>query len=115
MEILILGGTGWLGAEVANAALAAGSDVTCLARGLAGGVPEGARLIVADRDNPNAYADVANRTWDGIVDLARHPGHARGAVRALAGSTALWAFVSSGNVYSSHAFAGGDESGELLA
>jgi nucleoside-diphosphate-sugar epimerase len=45
MRLLILGGTRFLGRAIAARALMAGHDVTCAARGLAGEVPEGARLI----------------------------------------------------------------------
>jgi 2'-hydroxyisoflavone reductase len=56
-----------------------------------------------------------SETWDGVIDLARQPGHARSAVHALAGSVERWAFVSSKNVYRSHANAEDDESAETLA
>lgn len=114
MRVLILGGTAWLGGEIAKAGIAAGHEVTCLARGVAGAVPKDARLICADRDQPNAYVEATSESWDGVIDLARQPGHASSAVEALAASTKRWAFVSSGNVYQSHARVGEDESAAVL-
>ena len=112
MRILVLGGTAWLGGTVARAALDAGHDVTCLARGVS--VPEGAELVRADRDHLDAYDAVADRAWDGVVDVARQPRHVRGAVRALADRTGRWVFVSTGNVYADHATIDADESAALL-
>jgi len=43
MRILILGGSQFLGRAVAAHACAAGHDVTCAARGLAGPIAAGAR------------------------------------------------------------------------
>ena len=48
-DVLILGGTGWLGSRIAERWLDAGASVTCLARG-GRDAPYGARLVVADRD-----------------------------------------------------------------
>src|SRR5215218_4614272 len=55
MQTLVLGGTAWLGGHVASAALEREHQVTCLARGFAGAVPEGVELVRADRSRPAAY------------------------------------------------------------
>ena len=114
MRVLVLGGTAWLGAQVARTALAAGDDVTCLARGSAAGAPAGAALVHADRTRPGAYHQVAAGRWDLVVDVSRQPGQVRSAVAALAGRTGSWVFVSSGNVYADHRTPGQDEDGALL-
>lgn len=95
---LVLGGTAWLGREVARVALERGHDVTCLARGESGAVADGARWVRADRDAPDAYADVPG-PWDVVVDAARQPGQVRAAVAALGADVGAWVFVSTGNVY----------------
>lgn len=99
--ILILGGTAWLGREVARQAVTAGHAVTCLARGTADAA-SGVELVKADRGDPNAYADVVDRTWDVVVDVSRQPGQVREAVAALApslGAASPWVFISTGSVY----------------
>jgi 2'-hydroxyisoflavone reductase len=98
-NVLILGGTAWLGREVAAEAVARGHDVTCLARGESGGVAEGAALVRADRDDPSAYDDLATRRWAAVIDVTRQPGHARGAVLTLGAQAEHWTLVSTGNVY----------------
>lgn len=114
-NVLVLGGTSWLGGAVAATALAAGHEVTCLARGDSGEVPEGARLVHADRSSPTAYAALPRaEQWDLVVDVARQPGHVRGAVEALGERTDGWAFVSSCSVYARHDEPGADESAALL-
>ncbi|MGI8415772.1 MAG: NAD-dependent epimerase/dehydratase family protein [Nakamurella sp.] len=100
--ILILGGTAWLGREVAVQGIAAGHAVTCLARGTAE-TASGAELVKADRGEPDAYAGVAGRTWDVVVEVSRQPGQVREAMAALApslGAAGHWVFVSTGSVYS---------------
>ncbi|GAA1658326.1 SDR family oxidoreductase [Saccharothrix algeriensis] len=98
MRMLVLGGTVFLGRAVAAHALAAGHDVTCVARGVSGGVPEGARLVTADRDAPDGLAGL-DGPFDAVIDVARRPSHVRHAVSALRDRAAHWVYVSSCSVY----------------
>ncbi|GAB3081980.1 NAD-dependent epimerase/dehydratase family protein [Pedococcus soli] len=114
MRILVLGGTAWLGGEVAAQAVTAGHRVTALARGRAGEVPAGVSLVRADRSTPGAYDALGGADWDAVVDVARQPSQVRGALAALADRARSWVFVSSASVYASHDDPGADESAPLL-
>jgi nucleoside-diphosphate-sugar epimerase len=114
-KILVLGGTSWLGGTVAATALAQGHEVTCFARGQSGPAPTGARLVTGDRDEADAYAALPRQdAWDLVVDVARQPGHVRGAVKALSDRAEHWVFVSSGSVYARHDTPQADEGAALL-
>lgn len=115
MSILVLGGTSFLGAEVARAGVAAGHEVTCLARGESGTPPEGVRFVPADRTQADAYAALpASERWDLVVDVSRQPGQVRSALTALADRVDRWVFVSTGSVYADHSRAGAGTDAPLL-
>lgn len=112
--LLVLGGTSWLGGAVARHARDSGQDVTCLARGTSGSVPDGVTWVTGDRDDPaSAYTAVASRDWDAVVDVGRQPVHVRGALDALAGRAGHWAFVSTCSVYADDSTPGQDETAAL--
>ena len=111
-NVLVLGGTSWLGGEIAKAAVAREHKVTCLARGEAGDVPAGATFIRADRDDPDAYADVLDERWDAVFDVSWQPRFVRGAVEALGTVASHWTYVSSGSAYLDQSV-GGDEDAAL--
>ena len=111
METLILGGTAWLGRAIAHAALEHGHAVTCLARGSAP-VPKDATFISADRDDEDALRTVAARSWDAVIDVTRHHGQVRRAVRDL--RTRHWVFISTCSVYADSSNIERDENAPLL-
>lgn len=112
-RVLVLGGTGWLGREIARSAVAEGCEVMCLARGESGEVPDGAELIRADRLSPGAYDTVAGE-WDEVIELAYQPELVTSGLDALAASASHWTLVSSVSVYARNDEPHADESAALV-
>jgi 2'-hydroxyisoflavone reductase len=107
VRVLILGGTVFLGRAVARHARDAGHDVTCVARGSSGDAVAGVRFLTADRDRPDTLSILDGEEFAAVIDVTRRPGHARAAVRALAGRVGHWSYVSSISVYADHSTPGG--------
>jgi 2'-hydroxyisoflavone reductase len=101
MRVLVLGGTSFLSKEVARNALTRGHEVVCAARGRSGAVPDGARLVAVDRNEPGGVKTLAGKKFDAVVDVATGSlGWVRDALTVLAGRARHWTFVSSINAYS---------------
>lgn len=114
LRFLVLGGTSWLGGEVAGVARERGHAVTCLARGESGPVPAGVTHVKADRREPGAYDAVADRTWDVVLDVSWQPDQVRSALAALSSRAVHWVYVSSLSVYADASVPGADESAPVL-
>ncbi|WP_298744598.1 NAD-dependent epimerase/dehydratase family protein [uncultured Microbacterium sp.] len=112
-RVLVLGGTGWLGRAIVRGLLADGADVTCLARGESGSIPEGARLVQVDRRAPGAY-DQVRGSWDEVIELAFEPVLVEPAVEVLGDDAAHWTLVSSVSVYDRNDQPDADESASLV-
>lgn len=112
-RVLILGGTGWLGGDIARAAIVDGAEVVCLARGESGSVPEGARFIEADRTHAGAY-DALEGEWDEVIELANEPELVDSALEALSGRAGHWTVVSTVSVYRRNDEPGADESADVV-
>lgn len=99
MQILVLGGTQFLGRAIAARACALGHDVTCAARGVAGKpIPE-AHFVPVDRDQADGLSPLSHDRFDAAIDVSRHPGQVRRTYEALGGRVGHWTFVSTTSVY----------------
>ena len=109
----MLGGTGWLGREIARRAVGEGAEVVCLARGESGSAPEGACHVRVDRMSPDAYNEVKG-DWDEVIELAYEPTLVQPALDALASRAAHWTLISSVSVYTTNDEPHADESAPLV-
>ncbi len=110
MDILIIGGTVFLGRHLVPAALARGHRVTLFNRGQhnADLFPEVEKLR-GDRNRDLAV--LAGRRWDACVDTCGYlPRQVRASAEALAGAVDHYTFVSSISVYADSAEPSLDES-----
>lgn len=102
MNILILGGTQFIGRHVAEALLAGGHSVSVLTRGRTPDeLPAQVERLRGDRDDGSAgLGALAGRRWDACVDVSGYiPRQVRPSAEALRGSVGRYLFVSTGSVY----------------
>lgn len=116
MNLLILGGTRFLGRHLAQLALEAGHHVTLVHRGRshAGLFPQAEHLI-ADRDAPGALAaalaGAVSGSWDAAIDTSAYfPRQVRLAADVLGDRVGQYQLVSSISVYASFDGLATDES-----
>jgi 2'-hydroxyisoflavone reductase len=112
MDLLVLGGTRFVGRAIANDAVVRGWDVTVLNRGATAAPPAGVTSLTADR---TSYADLTaalgERRWDFVVDTwSGAPSVVRDAAGLLAARSERYAYVSSRSVYTWPPAPGADES-----
>jgi 2'-hydroxyisoflavone reductase len=109
MNLLILGGTVFLGRHLVNAALARGHEVTIFNRGLTSPelFPE-VEKIRGDRDGD--LTALQGRNWDAVIDTCGYvPRHVQAIADLLADSVSRYAFTSTIGVYADFSTTGIDE------
>lgn len=101
MNILILGGTKFLGRHLVDAALANGHTVTLFNRGKTNPdlYPE-VEKIRGDRTNLDDLRTLLQHHWDAVIDTCGYyPHNVQLSAKALAGSVDRYVFISSISVY----------------
>ena len=109
MEILIIGGTRFLGRAIVDAALAQGHQLTLFNRGCTNPelYPE-AETLTGDRDGE--LDSLSGRRWDAVMDTCGYvPRIVRQSAKKLSGEAGLYAFISSLSVYADVSRPGLDE------
>jgi 2'-hydroxyisoflavone reductase len=104
MDILFLGGTGFLGPHEINYALARGHRVTMFNRGSnAGMYGDSVEEIIGNRDSTvdaGLAALAGDRTWDAVIDNSGYvPRHVRDSAELLKGRCRRYVYVSTVSVY----------------
>src|SRR5215208_1082993 len=113
MDLLILGGTGFLGRYLVEAALGDGHRPTLFNRGLSepGLFPEVEKLE-GDRDGD--LAALRGRRWDAVIDTCGYlPRVVRASAELLADAVDHYTFISSISVYPHFKRVGLDENAEV--
>ncbi|MFD3454995.1 NAD-dependent epimerase/dehydratase family protein [Streptomyces sp. NPDC058691] len=114
MNVLILGGTEFVGRAVAEEALTRGERVTVFHRGRHS-PPPGVTALHGDRGAEGGLAALARGEWDVVVDTwSGAPSAVRDTARLLADRAGRYAYVSSRSVYTYPAAAGLDEDGPVV-
>jgi 2'-hydroxyisoflavone reductase len=103
LEILVLGGTGFIGPHMVSEALRRGHSVTLFNRGRSNsGLFPDLETIKGDRDN--GLDGLKGRRWDAVIDNSGYvPRHVRDSTRLLANNTDFYLFISTISTYASFA------------
>ncbi|NNM33917.1 MAG: NAD-dependent epimerase/dehydratase family protein [Gemmatimonadetes bacterium] len=114
LDILVLGGTGFIGPHQVQYALDRGHSVTLFNRGQS--APDrfpDLETIIGDREND--LEGLRGRQWDAVIDnSATNPEWVRASAQLLADSAGRYLYVSSTGVFFPYLTTGADESVEPL-
>lgn len=110
MDLLVLGGTRFLGPAVVDAALARGWHVTAASRGQSGRPAAGAEFVVLNRERDLELTALARRTFDIVVDTwSGAPRIVQANAASLRDRVGSYAYVSTRSVYAQPLFRAADE------
>lgn len=112
MDILVIGGSRFVGRHLVEAALARGHSVTLFNRGSRPEVFPDLELIRGDRDGD--LSSLEGRRWDAVIDTCGYvPRQLRASAGSLADAVGHYTFISSISVYADHEAADQDEDAPL--
>ena len=117
LDLLILGGTGFLGPAIVESAMARGHRMTIFNRGRTRpNIFPGVARLVGNRDplKDDGLAALKGRRWDAVIDTSGYyPRMVRASARLLADVVQQYVFISSTLVYSDNSIVGMDETGPI--
>src|SRR3954468_4084518 len=110
LEILVLGGTGFIGPHLVRHAVSRGHHVTIFTRGRRqADLPEGVTRLTGDRNGQ--LGELEGKKWDAVIDdSATNPNWAHLSVQLLKDAVGQYLFTSSTGVYYPYLKRGLDES-----
>lgn len=115
MQVLVLGGTRFVGRAIVEALLGRGHEVTLFNRGSKTQVFPRVRRITGDRDRASDVARIAEDRWDAIVDVSGYrPSQVRPVLDALGGALPHYVYISTVSVYAPRLAPDADEAAPLL-
>jgi 2'-hydroxyisoflavone reductase len=120
LDLLVLGGTGFIGPHQIESALARGHRVTVFNRGRRAGLFGGrVEELVGDRDarvGDGLKALAGTRSWDAVIDNSGYvPRHVRDSAELLQGRVGRYLYISTVAVYDFEAATHFTEAGPLAA
>jgi 2'-hydroxyisoflavone reductase len=117
LELLILGGTGFIGPHIVEAAVARGHGITLFNRGRTNpGLFPGLEQLRGNRDpgKGDGLKALEGRSWDGVIDTSGYfPRLVGASAGLLADHAGQYVFISSISVYSDNSIIDMDESGPI--
>lgn len=101
MKVLFIGGTGVISSACSELAVQRGIDLYLLNRGRTNrSVPEGAKSLRGDINDPGIADSLVDHTWDAVVEwIAYTPEHIQRDIDLFRGRTGQYLFISSASVY----------------
>jgi 2'-hydroxyisoflavone reductase len=100
VDVLVLGGSVFVGRNAVAEAQAAGHRVTVFNRGRSGADPDAVAVLRGDRTNPTDLAQLDGLHFDLVLDTSGYvPADVAGVAALLAGTAGHYAFVSTVNVF----------------
>jgi 2'-hydroxyisoflavone reductase len=117
LDLLILGGTGFIGPHIVEAAVGRGHTMTLFNRGRTNpGLFPDLEKLKGNRDpkKGEGLGELEGRSWDGVIDTSGYfPRMVGASAGLLAARVAQYVFVSSISVYSDNSIIDMDESGPV--